>query len=169
MPEACCSCLAAPAAVPSRSFFPRGFLWDEGFHQLLIRHAAFCCGACKEGACCCASHACRRQAASSSAAAARALQRGSHSARFLGGVALPCPALPSLKPLHCSTLKRRQWDASISRDALAHWFDLVTARGWIAREQILGEEARARWAGVAAMRCLTFWVCPLCGRPLRFA
>ncbi|CAL5220064.1 g2015 [Coccomyxa viridis] len=62
------------SAVPSRPFFPRGFIWDEGFHQLLIR----------------------------------------------------------------------QWDKRLSRDILAHWLDLLSEDGWIAREQILGEEARAR-------------------------
>jgi hypothetical protein len=61
-------------AVPSRSTFPRGFLWDEGFHQLLVR----------------------------------------------------------------------RWDAALCRDALAHWLDLLTAGGWVPREQILGLEARAR-------------------------
>ncbi|BGP09879.1 Processing alpha glucosidase I [Rhodotorula toruloides] len=62
------------SATPSRSFFPRGFYWDEGFHLALI------------GA----------------------------------------------------------WDNDLSLEIFKSWLNLADADGWIAREQILGEEARSR-------------------------
>ncbi|KAF8459900.1 glycoside hydrolase family 63 protein [Gautieria morchelliformis] len=61
-------------ATPSRSFFPRGFYWDEGFHLLHI------------GA----------------------------------------------------------WDTGLSLEILRDWINLIDEDGWVAREQILGEEARSR-------------------------
>eukprot|EP00735_Rhodelphis_limneticus_P011998 TRINITY_DN5165_c0_g1::TRINITY_DN5165_c0_g1_i1::g.29373::m.29373 TRINITY_DN5165_c0_g1::TRINITY_DN5165_c0_g1_i1::g.29373 ORF type:complete len:823 (-),score=218.08,sp/Q80UM7/MOGS_MOUSE/35.28/2e-139,Glyco_hydro_63/PF03200.11/1.3e-221,Bac_rhamnosid/PF05592.6/4.6e-06,Bac_rhamnosid/PF05592.6/74,Trehalase/PF01204.13/2.9e-06,GDE_C/PF06202.9/4.2e+02,GDE_C/PF06202.9/0.03 TRINITY_DN5165_c0_g1_i1:57-2525(-) len=62
------------SGVPSRPFFPRGFLWDEGFHELVV----------------------------------------------------------------CA------WDQHVCRDALSSWLNLMEPSGWIAREQILGDEARSR-------------------------
>lgn len=61
-------------ATPSRSFFPRGFYWDEGFHLLHI------------GA----------------------------------------------------------WDAELASMILEAWTHLMDKNGWVAREQILGEEARSQ-------------------------
>lgn len=60
--------------VPSRPFFPRGFLWDEGFHLL--------------------------------------------------------PLL--------------EYDSDLVLEIVKSWFSLIDDNGWIAREQILGPEARAR-------------------------
>ncbi|KAI8927969.1 glycoside hydrolase [Entophlyctis helioformis] len=60
--------------VPSRPFFPRGFLWDTGFHQHLV------------------------------------------------GV----------------------WDNDLGLEIMSHWAALIDPNGWVAREQILGDEARSK-------------------------
>jgi len=63
--------------IPSRTFFPRGFLWDEGFHLI--------------------------------------------------------PVL--------------DWDADLTMEVITSWFKLIDEDGWIAREQILGAEARSKVPG----------------------
>lgn len=61
-------------ATPSRSFFPRGFYWDEGFHLPIIA----------------------------------------------------------------------DWDNDLSLEILKSWIELIDENGWVAREQILGDEARSK-------------------------
>ncbi|KAH8908683.1 glycoside hydrolase family 63 protein [Coniochaeta sp. PMI_546] len=62
------------SAIPSRPFFPRGFLWDEGFHLIPIA----------------------------------------------------------------------EWDIDLTLEIVKSWFNLMDEDGWIAREQILGPEARSK-------------------------
>jgi mannosyl-oligosaccharide glucosidase len=64
-------------SVPSRPFFPRGFLWDEGFHLVPIV----------------------------------------------------------------------EWDIDLTMEIVLSWFKLIDSEGWIAREQILGPEARSKVPG----------------------
>lgn len=64
----------APFSLEGILYFKSSFLWDEGFHQLLI------------GA----------------------------------------------------------WDNDLSLDILRHWANLIDENGWVAREQILGDESRSK-------------------------
>ncbi|KAJ3197352.1 Processing alpha glucosidase I [Irineochytrium annulatum] len=38
------------------------------------------------------------------------------------------------------------WDNDMSLDVIKHWADLIDSKGWVAREQILGEEAHSKVA-----------------------
>ncbi|KUI71757.1 hypothetical protein VM1G_07295 [Cytospora mali] len=62
------------SSIPSRPFFPRGFLWDEGFHLMPIA----------------------------------------------------------------------DWDMDLTLEIIKSWYNLMDEDGWIAREMILGEEARSK-------------------------
>ncbi|GAP91718.1 putative mannosyl-oligosaccharide glucosidase [Rosellinia necatrix] len=62
------------SSIPSRPFFPRGFLWDEGFHLIPII----------------------------------------------------------------------DWDTDLALEIVKSWYNLMDEDGWIAREQILGDEARSK-------------------------
>ncbi|KAI1876626.1 hypothetical protein JX265_004152 [Neoarthrinium moseri] len=62
------------SSIPSRPFFPRGFLWDEGFHLMPIA----------------------------------------------------------------------EWDIDLTMEIVKSWYNLIDEDGWIAREQILGDEARSK-------------------------
>ncbi|KAF3001164.1 Processing alpha glucosidase I [Neopestalotiopsis sp. 37M] len=62
------------SSIPSRPFFPRGFLWDEGFHLMPII----------------------------------------------------------------------EWDTDLAMEIVKSWYNLMDEDGWIAREQILGDEARSK-------------------------
>ena len=41
----------------------------------------------------------------------------------------------------------RKWSPQLSRDCLAHWLDLMTAQGWMAREQACPPLQLAWWGG----------------------
>jgi mannosyl-oligosaccharide glucosidase len=77
-------------ATPSRSFFPRGFYWDEGFHLL-------------------------------------------HIGEWDNDLRLVLWHI-SVAPI----------DSHCSLEILKDWINLVDEDGWVAREQILGEEAHSK-------------------------
>lgn len=108
-------------AVPSRPFFPRGFLWDEGFHQLVIRLVG-----------------CFNSRLYGWSSIIALLRENGGKFKFLQDMAI---VFDSYKVTVCLFYINRQWDISISLDIVGHWLDLMNIDGWIPREQILGAEA----------------------------
>lgn len=48
---------------------------------------------------------------------------------------------------------RQRWDRQLSKEIIAHWFDLMNVDGWIGREQILGAEARSKVTRFCLVSC----------------
>jgi mannosyl-oligosaccharide glucosidase len=122
------------AVVPSRPFFPRGFLWDEGFHMLLV-------GAWDEGIAGLGSrHAGHRgRGGAKRLVAAGGGASGPHTRMRM--IRPSEPATNRANPLHPAA---RLSPFAAPDDVTAHWLGLMRPDGWIPREQILGAEAAAR-------------------------
>lgn len=128
-------------AVPCRPSFPRGFLWDEGFHQLIIWWVSRANSILYE------LHHLHHYHFSCVEIQFKFMSAFSwlHKTYWHSLQTNNLWYLNMLYVILCTLLTRR-WDIHISLDIIGHWLDLMNVDGWIPREQILGDEAlRCCW------------------------
>ncbi|CAG9136656.1 unnamed protein product [Plutella xylostella] len=125
-------------AVPSRSFFPRGFLWDEGFHGLLLGRWS------PELQLDVAAHWLDlinvegwipREQILGESRVNPGLDTCKAMEQDLGKIVVK----PGIRRWGVGGLLLGRWSPELQLDVAAHWLDLINVEGWIPREQILGE------------------------------